>query len=107
MKCCLCSKEIEKKPGWDQGNNAEPLAAGRCCDTCNNTRVIPARLAPRRMSINDWMEELKSQFDADDWPCVVDKAQIKIQLLNEKTGEVHLHEFDYQRKGALNLRVTP
>lgn len=45
MKCCLCSREIEVKAGgWDSGNNAEPVANGRCCDECNDSLVIPARL---------------------------------------------------------------
>jgi hypothetical protein len=26
------------------GNNAEPVNSGRCCDDCNSTIVIPARL---------------------------------------------------------------
>ena len=50
MKCCLCKKEIEKtynKEGemcCEIGNNAEPLKSGRCCDECNMSKVIPARL---------------------------------------------------------------
>lgn len=43
MKCCLCGKEIEKLGNWE-GNNAEPLKEGRCCDACNMDKVIPARL---------------------------------------------------------------
>ena len=37
MKCVLCKQEIRRDPftQWDQGNNAEPLAKGRCCDNCN------------------------------------------------------------------------
>lgn len=38
-KCCICGKTIT---GW--GNNAEPVKLGRCCDTCNATKVIPARI---------------------------------------------------------------
>ena len=41
-RCCLCGKEFE---GW--GNNPWPLALNeeeRCCDECNDTKVIPARL---------------------------------------------------------------
>lgn len=51
MMCVICHKEIEKqytKEGvmyWDQGNDAEPIAAGRCCDRCNRSEVLPARLA--------------------------------------------------------------
>jgi len=39
--CCLCGLPII---GWD--NNPEPLASypERCCDFCNDTKVIPARL---------------------------------------------------------------
>ncbi len=44
MKCCLCGKEIEVVNGWDQGNNAQPLKDGRCCDECNETKVIPERM---------------------------------------------------------------
>ncbi len=39
MKCCLCKKEAGK-----YGNNARPLKDGICCDFCNSTKVIPARL---------------------------------------------------------------
>lgn len=38
MKCVLCGKEIK-----GAGNNAEPLAEGKCCDACNN-QVILARI---------------------------------------------------------------
>lgn len=39
QKCILCGKEYE---GF--GNNAMPVADGRCCDTCNLEKVIPTRL---------------------------------------------------------------
>ncbi|MDD5355119.1 MAG: hypothetical protein PHY56_01055 [Candidatus Omnitrophica bacterium] len=46
MKCCLCKKEIPiEANGWAEGNNAEPLRKGRCCNECNLAIVIPARLA--------------------------------------------------------------
>jgi len=44
MKCCLCKKEIEIKGNWDQGNNANPVMDGRCCDDCNAEKVIPERM---------------------------------------------------------------
>lgn len=38
--CCLCGVTYN---GW--GNNAWPLDnEGRCCDQCNFTKVVPARL---------------------------------------------------------------
>jgi hypothetical protein len=44
MKCIICKGEIEQKEHWAEGNNAEPIAKGRCCDACNMTVVIPTRL---------------------------------------------------------------
>jgi hypothetical protein len=51
IKCSLCGNDIEHKRSpltgkvyWTQGNNAQPLNDGRCCDVCNDTRVIPARM---------------------------------------------------------------
>ena len=38
-KCVICGKEYEK-----DGNNALPLKKGICCDDCNATKVITARL---------------------------------------------------------------
>jgi len=39
-KCCLCGKEKN-----DYGNNPYPLEKkGSCCDECNKTKVIPARI---------------------------------------------------------------
>lgn len=37
--CCICGY---KYVGY--GNNAEPVAKGRCCDDCNLGVVIPTRL---------------------------------------------------------------
>lgn len=42
IKCCLCGEEIT-----DFGNNPWPLVEdenARCCDCCNETKVIPARI---------------------------------------------------------------
>lgn len=38
--CVLCGKHIN-----GHGNNPAPLAdEGKCCDACNKTKVIPARM---------------------------------------------------------------
>ena len=41
VECCFCKKNVGK-----YGNNPEPLekAPLKCCDSCNMTRVIPARI---------------------------------------------------------------
>jgi hypothetical protein len=41
--CCFCGQDFGQF-----GNNPEPLVAfdeGRCCNDCNSSRVIPARLS--------------------------------------------------------------
>ena len=40
QKCVICGHEI-----LGFGNNALPVKVGYCCDACNDTRVIPKRLA--------------------------------------------------------------
>ena len=38
-KCVICGGPLGK-----YGNNAQPVADGRCCDDCNVRKVIPARI---------------------------------------------------------------
>jgi hypothetical protein len=47
--CSICFGPLEpdKTKPWQGGNNAQPVNDGRCCDSCNWTVVIPARM--RRM----------------------------------------------------------
>jgi hypothetical protein len=43
IKCCFCQTELEE----DEQNNPEPLMEmdpNFCCDYCNRTKVVPARL---------------------------------------------------------------
>jgi hypothetical protein len=54
LECVICSGQIEhkRKPDgevyWTEGNNAEPIEDGRCCESCNSSVVIPARLEQLR-----------------------------------------------------------
>lgn len=50
MKCSICMKEIPTKHGWSDGNNAQPINDGRCCDECDSYVVIPTRL--RQLTMN-------------------------------------------------------
>lgn len=57
FKCCLCGKDTA---GW--GNNPYPLCdekdfESRCCDECNDTYVIPARILNCKS-----VEELKDKI---------------------------------------------
>lgn len=47
LNCSICGTVImpDLQTGWSGGNNAEPINHGRCCNDCNSTKVIPARLA--------------------------------------------------------------
>jgi hypothetical protein len=38
--CVICGNKYE---GW--GNNAAPVAEGKCCSFCNGMYVLPVRLA--------------------------------------------------------------
>ena len=41
MKCIICSNKIIPDPdGWDGGHNAEPIAKGKCCESCNEIVTI-------------------------------------------------------------------
>ena len=47
IQCVLCKKDIEHRTHqgvvyWSSGNNAQPVADGRCCD---GLIVIPYRMA--------------------------------------------------------------
>ena len=65
--CCICTESI--KPQylgkdqiydndksvdwyWYDGNNAQPVADGRCCNSCNSTIVIPQRITDISMQLN-------------------------------------------------------
>jgi hypothetical protein len=53
MNCVICGNQIRELTGGKLTNsfveafshNADPVATGRCCGVCNDTKVIPERLA--------------------------------------------------------------
>ena len=47
MNCSICNNKINDR----FGNNAEPVNNGRCCNDCNSTVVIPARI--KEMMLDD------------------------------------------------------
>ena len=76
MNCVICDElvDVVKTPKgeiiWKIGHNAEPVSAGRCCTDCDNTKVLPARLAPilgkgneqRGKEIAEQMVKMKTAF---------------------------------------------
>jgi hypothetical protein len=62
MECSICGNTIEPmlhpatgEVVWDQGNNAEPINDGRCCDVCDGLVVIPRRIQ-MVMQGNGWTQ---------------------------------------------------
>ena len=50
MKCCICGKETKygNNPCGSLGQDGKEVVWGpndRCCDECNQTYVVPGRLA--------------------------------------------------------------
>jgi hypothetical protein len=54
LNCSICEKQISvTRSGWAEGNNAEPANSGRCCDACNESIVLPARMD----ALHTWSKE--------------------------------------------------
>lgn len=61
--CVICKKEFT---GY--GNNAHPVAEGRCCDICNASKVIPARIAKLYgIKLNNINEGLDKKYTTDEF----------------------------------------
>jgi hypothetical protein len=52
-QCSICDGPIDvQSNGWAHGHNAQPLADGQCCSSCNMI-VIQQRLEDVRSAVND------------------------------------------------------
>ena len=60
--CSICHNDIPIVGGWALGHNAEPVNAGRCCDICNDTVVIPARMG-RGGRLGDYTQGYKTSAE--------------------------------------------
>lgn len=49
--CCICEGPLATPADgtWEGGHNALPYAKGRCCRSCRDMHVLPARLLPSRL----------------------------------------------------------
>ena len=59
QECVICHQPFE---GY--GNNAEPVAEGRCCDECNAKVVIPARI--EEINKHKKLDEAKEKDEAEE-----------------------------------------
>ena len=61
-RCVICKRSLDwdiKGDGWRGGCNAEPVAIGQCCESCDAMIVLPARLKLAQREIN----ELQREYD--------------------------------------------
>lgn len=59
------------------------------------------------LSLNEWIEQLRARFDQRTLSYMaVHKAKITLQLKDKETGEIHLHQLDYESKDAEHLRLA-
>ena len=49
-KCGICKGKY-----YGFGNNVEPVKNGRCCDKCNDTKVILARIKNIQKAKSVWL----------------------------------------------------
>jgi hypothetical protein len=68
------------------GNNAYPLSDGRCCDSCNWSKVIPARI---KKGQEEFQKELLINGGVIEPEPVVDKAKIKLSEKKSKTKDAN------------------
>jgi len=47
MECQICGNTFT-----GHGHNARPVADGRCCDVCQDTKVIPTRIKDLDTELN-------------------------------------------------------
>ena len=59
------------------------------------------------MNIDKFCEDLKKQFNHLEINYLdVQKAEVRFQLRNPETGELHLHKLEYKSKDAVNLVIN-
>lgn len=65
MLCSICFKEIPAVGTWTLGSNAAPVNNGRCCQTCDDNIVIPARITMmvNQVSTETYDAMLREQYD--------------------------------------------
>ncbi len=61
MQCSICKFTIS---GY--GHNADPVAVGKCCDSCNFEKVIPARVQAMSELVSDLSEP---EIPEGGWEC--------------------------------------
>lgn len=63
MLCSICFEEIPAIGGWATGNNAAPINMGRCCNRCDNSVVIPARIRLINIPRETYDSMMRQQYE--------------------------------------------
>lgn len=75
-KCCLCKYEYTHF-----GNNPQPLMEGRCCNSCDLTKVVPERIRIFKEKSN---QQNKSEIEEK---CVLLAKQAQTGSVDKQEGE--------------------
>ena len=77
--CSICENIY-----WGFGNNAWPVNEGRCCDSCNWTDVIPARLKgilkPEKPKRSPMLNLKLTNRKYQSWKSFLDSAYWNVEL---------------------------
>lgn len=87
LKCCICNKEIvPDENDWDRGNNALPVKDGRCCDECNWSVVIPARLkkVKNKMDKKELIKRLKECENKGNEDAHIEADELLLQYIDDE-----------------------
>ena len=104
--CCICGMGFSE---W--GNNPDPVkSSGTCCDSCNNTYVIPARLrSPMTARQRELLDEIFNRPTGDldlKWRIKEEMEREDISAeQREELGELFPLLWDYVNERSLSLRI--
>jgi hypothetical protein len=112
-ECCLCKSPCDNQ--W--GNNAQPVASGVCCNKCNASLVIPARMLrirpespPKVIKVETEEErntrlQLVAELEKTATPIVICDATIEVEKVKKvqeksRTKDANKAQNDKKRQRA-------
>jgi hypothetical protein len=103
LKCSICGE-----PAGAYGNNAQPINEGRCCDDCNATKVIPARMRAMRVGVK-FDDNGDSEVDERNVDYGEEKVCVQCQGTLDKEGNLCKScatELDFEMRYIDNNKIT-
>ncbi len=99
-KCCICGANYGR-----YGNNAEPVASGRCCNDCNAEVIIPARISMMFGAEENLKCDLCGETDLK--RIENDKGQVFYYCMNEDSPSGECINQDYVGTSAEGKWIMP